>query len=58
MLETYLENTLKLNQSVCIAVVAMAKGPDDFVDNWMDAKIIVSGYILCGSVPYSSRRIN
>jgi hypothetical protein len=53
-LETYLDNTLKLNQSVCVAVGAMAKGPDDFADDWVDAKIAVSGYILSASVAYVS----
>jgi hypothetical protein len=51
-LETYLENTLKPNQSVCVAVGAMAKGPDDFADGWVDAKVAVSGYILSASVAY------
>lgn len=49
-LENYLEGTLKSNQSVCVAVGAMAKGPDDFADDWVDAKIAVSGYILSASV--------
>jgi hypothetical protein len=43
---------LKPNQSVCVAVGAMAKGPDDFADDWVDAKIAVSGYILSASVAY------
>lgn len=51
-LEPYLESTLKPNQSVCVAVGAMAKGPDDFADDWVDAKIAVSGYILSASVAY------
>ena len=54
-LETYLVNTLKPNQSVCVAVGAMAKGPDDFADDWVDAKIAVSGYILSASVAYPPR---
>jgi rRNA small subunit pseudouridine methyltransferase Nep1 len=49
-LENYLEGTLRPNQSVCVAVGAMAKGPDDFADDWVDAKIAVSGYILSASV--------
>ena len=49
-LENYLEATLNPNQSVCVAVGAMAKGPDDFADDWVDAKIAVSGYILSASV--------
>jgi len=32
----------------------MAKGPDDFADDWVDAKIAVSGYILSASVAYVS----
>ena len=51
-LETYLEDTLKPGQSVCVAVGAMAKGPDDFADSWVDGKIAVSGYILSASVAY------
>jgi len=51
-LETYLEQSLKPNQSVCVAVGAMAKGPDDFADSWVDGKIAVSGYILSASVAY------
>jgi len=51
-LETYLENTLKPNQSICVAVGAMARGPDDFADDWVDAKVAVSGYILSASVAY------
>ena len=57
-LETYLENTLKPNQSVCVAVGAMAKGPDDFADDWVDAKIAVSGYILSASVAYGTHEIS
>ena len=51
-LEDYLDQTLKPNQSVCVAVGAMAKGPDDFADAWVDGKIAVSGYILSASVAY------
>jgi rRNA small subunit pseudouridine methyltransferase Nep1 len=54
-LETYLANTLKPNQSVCIAVGAMAKGPDNFADSWVDSKIAVSGYILSASVACTLR---
>ena len=57
-METYLDNTLKLNQSVCVAVGAMAKGPDDFADDWVDAKIAVSGYILSASVAYDPLSIS
>ena len=51
-LEPFLQSTLKPNQSVCVAVGAMAKGPDDFADSWVDGKIAVSGYILSASVAY------
>ena len=52
-LENYLEDTLKPNQSICVAVGAMAKGPDDFADSWVDGKIAVSGYVLSASVAYT-----
>jgi rRNA small subunit pseudouridine methyltransferase Nep1 len=51
-LETYLDSTLLPNQSVCVAVGAMAKGPDDFADDWVDGKVAVSGYVLSASVAY------
>lgn len=30
----------------------MAKGPDDFADDWVDGKVAVSGYVLSASVAY------
>jgi len=52
-LETYLDSALRPNQSVCVAVGAMAKGPDDFADDWVDGKVAVSGYVLSASVACS-----
>lgn len=48
----YLE-TLQPNQSVCIAIGAMAHGPDDFSDGWVDEKISISDYPLSASIACS-----
>ncbi|EPY51787.1 ribosome biogenesis protein Mra1 [Schizosaccharomyces cryophilus OY26] len=48
----YLE-TLEPNQSVCIAIGAMAHGPDDFSDGWVDEKISISDYPLSASIACS-----
>lgn len=37
-------------QSVCVAVGAMARGPDNFADSWVDQKISVSEYSLSAHV--------
>ncbi|EPX70626.1 ribosome biogenesis protein Mra1 [Schizosaccharomyces octosporus yFS286] len=48
----YLEK-LEPNQSVCIAIGAMAHGPDDFSDGWVDEKISISDYPLSASIACS-----
>lgn len=40
-------------ESLCIAIGAMAKGKDDFADAWVDEKIGVSNYSLSASVACS-----
>jgi rRNA small subunit pseudouridine methyltransferase Nep1 len=42
-LGTYLESAPALGG-------AMAKGPDNFADSWVDSKITVNGYILSANV--------
>ncbi|KAI5781449.1 Alpha/beta knot methyltransferase [Geopyxis carbonaria] len=41
------------DESLCIAIGAMAKGKDDFADGWVDEKIGVSNYSLSASVACS-----
>lgn len=40
-------------ESLCVVVGAMAKGKDDFADEWVDEKIGVSNYSLSASVACS-----
>ncbi|EEB06952.1 ribosome biogenesis protein Mra1 [Schizosaccharomyces japonicus yFS275] len=46
-------DTLNTNQSICIAVGAMAHGPDDFSDGWVDEKVSISDYPLSASIACS-----
>lgn len=46
-------STLGKDESLCVAVGAMAKGKDDFADGWADEKIGVSNYSLSASVACS-----
>ncbi len=41
------------NQSICVFVGAMAKGPDNFADAYVDEKISISNYSLSASVACS-----
>lgn len=45
--------TLEPGQSICVAIGAMAHGPDNFADSWVDEKIAVSEYSLSASVAAS-----
>ena len=45
--------SLKDGESLCVVVGAMAKGKDDFADDWVDEKIGVSNYSLSASVACS-----
>jgi len=51
-LKTYLTNTLAPDRPVCFALGAMAHGDDDFADDWIDAKIAMSGYSLFANAIY------
>ncbi|KAK3320084.1 nucleolar essential protein 1 [Podospora appendiculata] len=44
---------LEPNESVCVFVGAMAKGPDNFADEYVDEKIAISNYSLSASVACS-----
>jgi rRNA small subunit pseudouridine methyltransferase Nep1 len=48
----YIEG-LNPSESVCVFVGAMAKGPDNFADAWVDEKISISNYSLSASVACS-----
>ncbi|OAA54518.1 nucleolar essential protein 1 [Niveomyces insectorum RCEF 264] len=48
----YIDN-LDPNQSICVFVGAMAKGPDNFADAYVDDKISISNYSLSASVACS-----
>ncbi|KAL1881378.1 hypothetical protein VTK73DRAFT_4385 [Phialemonium thermophilum] len=41
------------NESICVFVGAMAKGPDNFADEYVDEKISISNYSLSASVACS-----
>jgi len=41
------------NQSICVFVGAMAKGTDNFADEFVDQKISISNYSLSASVACS-----
>jgi rRNA small subunit pseudouridine methyltransferase Nep1 len=45
--------TLRQNESICVFVGAMAKGKDDFADEWKDDSISISNYSLSASVACS-----
>ena len=44
---------LQPTESICVFVGAMAKGPDDFADEFVDEKIAISNYSLSASVACS-----
>lgn len=44
---------LKPDESICIFVGAMAKGSDNFADQYVDEKIAISNYSLSASVACS-----
>lgn len=46
-------NTLQENESICVFVGAMAKGPDNFADAFVDEKISISNFSLSASVACS-----
>ncbi len=46
-------DSLSENESICVFVVAMAKGPDNFADKYVDEKISISNYGLSASVACS-----
>lgn len=48
----YVES-LKPKESICVFVGAMAKGSDDFADQFVDEKISISNYSLSASVACS-----
>jgi rRNA small subunit pseudouridine methyltransferase Nep1 len=45
--------TLKDKESICVFVGAMAKGSDNFADQFVDEKISISNYSLSASVACS-----
>lgn len=49
----YVESSLGENQSLCVFVGAIARGKDDFADEFVDEKICVSQYSLSASVAIS-----
>ena len=46
-------NTLDPDESLCVFVGAMARGKDNFADEWIDEKISLSNYPLSASVACS-----
>ena len=48
----YVES-LKPKESICVFVGAMAKGADNFADEYVDEKIAISNYSLSASVACS-----
>jgi rRNA small subunit pseudouridine methyltransferase Nep1 len=48
----YIE-TLEPSESICVFIGAMAKGPDNFADAYVDEKISISNYSLSASVACS-----
>ena len=48
----YIEN-LNPSESICVFVGAMAKGADNFADEYVDEKIAISNYSLSASVACS-----
>lgn len=46
-------DTLDSDESICVFVGAMAKGPDNFADGYVDEKISISNYSLSASVACS-----
>lgn len=49
---TYIDR-LDSDESICVFVGAMAKGPDDFADAYVDEKISISNFSLSASVACS-----
>lgn len=49
----YVQSSLEPNQSLCVFVGAIARGKDDFADEFVDEKISVSQYPLSASVAIS-----
>jgi len=49
----YVQKALQPNQSLCVFVGAIARGKDDFADEFVDEKISVSQYPLSASVAIS-----
>lgn len=49
---SYVDN-LAGNESICVFVGAMAKGPDNFADAYVDEKISISNFSLSASVACS-----
>ncbi len=45
--------TLRPSESICVFVGAMAKGKDDFADEWKDDSISISNFSLSASVACS-----
>jgi rRNA small subunit pseudouridine methyltransferase Nep1 len=46
-------DALEPDESICVFVGAMAKGPDSFADSFVDEKISISNYSLSASVACS-----
>lgn len=46
-------DTLDDNESICVFVGAMAKGADNFADEFVDEKISISNYSLSASIACS-----
>lgn len=46
-------DTLGPSESICVFVGAMAKGSDNFADNYVDEKVSISNYSLSASVACS-----
>lgn len=51
--EDYVKNNLDQGESLCVFVGAIARGKDDFADEFVDEKISVSQYSLSASVAIS-----
>ncbi|KAH3899591.1 probable Ribosomal RNA small subunit methyltransferase NEP1 [Saccharomycodes ludwigii] len=51
--QDYITNNLDKDESICVFVGSMARGADNFADEWVDEKIGVSNYPLSASVACS-----
>ncbi|KAI8115722.1 hypothetical protein FF38_12718 [Lucilia cuprina] len=51
--QKYVEDNLEKDQSLCVFVGAIARGKDDFADEFVDEKVSVSQYPLSASVACS-----